>query len=112
MTTDFSAQHSELWERLPTLLEYCAQQWSLRVLPAFPNLSFNYVAPAQREDGTDVVLKIGLPHRELRTEIDALRLYAGRNSVRLLEADPEKGILLLERIRIRTTINAPLLHLE
>lgn len=104
MTTDFSAQHSELWERLPTLLDYCTQHWSLRVLSAFPNLSFNYVAPALREDGTEVVLKIGMPHKELRTEIDALRLYAGRNSVRLLEADPEKGILLLERLSPGTVL--------
>lgn len=97
--TDFSTQHPELWERLPTLLADCASRWSLTVQPPFPNLSFNYVAPALRADGTEAVLKIGLPPAELRNEIAALRLYDGRRSVRLLEADPEQGMLLLERLQ-------------
>jgi len=98
MTTDFSEQRPELWERLPNVLADCARRWGLTVLPPFPNLSFNYVAPVLREDGTEAVLKIGIPHKELFTEIDALRLYDGRSSVRLLEADPEQGCMLLERI--------------
>ena len=104
MTIDFSEQHSELWERLPALIDHCTQLWSLTVLPPFLNLSINYVAPVLLEDGTEAVLKIGLPHKELGTEIAALRLYDGRNSVRLLDADPDKGILLLERLRPGTVL--------
>jgi streptomycin 6-kinase len=104
MTTDFSVQHPELWERLPTLLADCASRWALTVLPPFPNLSFNYVAPVLRADGTEAVLKLGLPHKELLMEIEALRVYDGRGSVRLLEADPEQGALLLERLRPGVTL--------
>jgi streptomycin 6-kinase len=62
-------------------------------------LSFNYVAPATQADGREVVLKVGVPRQELNTEIAALQLYAGRGSVRLLDADPALGALLLERIQ-------------
>ncbi len=90
---------------MPSLLDACASRWSLTVLPPFPNLSFNYVAPVLLEDGTEAVLKIGMPHhKELLTEIDALRLYDGRYSVRLLESDFEQGLLLLERLSPGTVL--------
>ena len=40
-----------------------------------------------------------VPHRELRTEIEALRLYGGRGITHLLAADPDGGALLVERLR-------------
>ncbi len=87
-------------ERLPALIEQIAQRWGLSVAPHFPELSYNYVAPAQLlADGTPVVLKLGVPCHELNTEIDALRHYAGRGACRLLEADEELGALLIERLQ-------------
>lgn len=94
----FGERGIEWLQRLPTLLADCAQRWSLTLLPPFPNLSFHYVAPVVRADGTEAILKAGVPHKELWTEIAALRLYQGRNSVRLLDADSEQGTLLLERL--------------
>ncbi len=88
-----------LWlERLPQLLNECAVQYQLEILPPFPNLSFNYVTPVRRSDGTDAVLKLGVPNPELHSEIAALRVYDGRKAVRVLESDAEQGILLLEHI--------------
>lgn len=84
---------------LPSLVADCARRWSLTVSPPFEPLSYNYVAPAVRADGADVVLKVGVPNPELLTEIEALRLYDGRGSVQLLDADRERGILLLERLK-------------
>ena len=57
----------EWLNRLPSLIADCAQRWSLTVLPPFEPLSYNYVAPAIRADGTDVVLKVGVPNPELLT---------------------------------------------
>ena len=57
-----------------------------------------------RSDGLEVVLKVGVPSREVETEIAALRLWAGNGSVELLEAIPEKGALLLERLRPGTPL--------
>jgi streptomycin 6-kinase len=68
-------------------------------MPPFAPLSYNYVAPAVRADGTEAVLKLGVPHRELVTEIEALRLYDGRGMARLLEADADRGAMVLERLR-------------
>ena len=85
-------------ERLPDLLAECEHRWDLTIRPSNFTLSYNYVAPAMLANGTEIVLKVGVPNRELRTEIEALRLYEGRGCVRLLEADPDVGILLLERL--------------
>lgn len=85
-------------ERLPFIVEDCAKRWSLTVLPPFEHLSYNYVAPALRGDGTPVVLKAGVPHPELFREISALRYFDGHGIVRLLDADPDQGVMLLERL--------------
>lgn len=93
------ARGASWWKELPDLLEQCARRWSLTLLSPFENLSYNYVAPAVRADGGEVVLKVGVPHPELLSEMEALRHYDGRGSVRLLDADKAWGALLLERIR-------------
>jgi len=84
--------------RLPLLVDEYARRWSLVVGPPFEPLSYNYVAPVRRADGTDAVLKAGFPSPELSFEIEALRSYTGSGSVLLFEANQAKGILLLERL--------------
>jgi streptomycin 6-kinase len=83
---------------LPDLLADCQRRWGLRLGPPFPALSFNYAAPATLPDGTRVVLKAGVPRGEIASEIAALRLYDGQGSVRLLDGDAGRGLLLLERL--------------
>ncbi|HLK57839.1 MAG TPA: aminoglycoside phosphotransferase family protein [Chthonomonadaceae bacterium] len=83
-----------------------ADRWSLTILAPFPNLSFNYVTPVLRADGTEAVLKVGVPNRELNTEISALRVYDGRGSVQLLESDQEQGVMLLERLKPGNVLTA------
>jgi streptomycin 6-kinase len=68
-------------------------------MPPFQDMSFNYVAPATRSDGSEVVLKVGVPNPELVTEIAALKIFNGNGAVALYKADPELGALLLERLR-------------
>lgn len=84
-------------ERLPELLVQAARRWSLTLGDPFL-LSYNYVTAATRPDGTPVVLKVGVPHRELTSEINTLKLYDGQGACRLLEGDAEAGVLLLERL--------------
>lgn len=92
-------------ERLPGLIAAAARRWDLVPGEPVPNLSYNYVAPASRRDGTECMLKIGVPNRELTSEITALRLYAGEGACRLYEADAETGMLLLERLRPGTMLH-------
>lgn len=83
--------------RLPDLLTSASRRWDLTLGEPFL-LSYNYVCAATRADGTPAVLKIGVPNRELTSEIAALRLYNGEGACRLYESDPEAGMLLLERL--------------
>ena len=82
---------------LPTLVEEAARRWQLRDLRPAEGLSHNFVAWARRGQA-EVVLKLGVPDRELRSEIRSLRCFAGRGAVRLLESDSGRGMLLLERL--------------
>jgi streptomycin 6-kinase len=91
--------------RLPSLITEYAQQWSLTVLSPFEPLSYNYVAPAVRADGTDVVVKVGYLNPALCTEIEALRCYDGHGMVQLLEVNQEHGVLLLERLKPGTPLS-------
>lgn len=95
---DLFGERGASWlEDLPQLITECEQRWELHVQPPFW-LSYNYVAPAMRKDGSWVVLKLGVPNPELLCEIEALRIFNGIGVVQLIDADAERGILLLERL--------------
>jgi streptomycin 6-kinase len=87
---------------LPDLLDRIAGRWSLVLGEHFPEIAYNYVAPATRRAPggrpTPCVLKVSRRVGEAANEIAALRLWDGRGAARLLEADPENGALLLERV--------------
>jgi streptomycin 6-kinase len=83
---------------LPAQLRRAAERWELQLDEPFAELSYSYVAPAIRADGTEAVLKARFPDAEQRMEVPALRHFSGRGGVRLLEADEEQGLLLLERL--------------
>lgn len=89
----------EAWlRRLPTLIADCQRCWSIHVEEPFPDLSYNFVAPATRADGIRAVLKLS-PDGETRpAEIDALRLFDGLGACRMLGVDEAQGSLLLERL--------------
>ena len=84
-------------ERLPSLLVDLTRQWDVSLGAPF-ELSYNYVVPARRADGTQAVLKIGVPVPEHLGEIAALRLYAGDGACRVLESDTDCCAMLLERV--------------
>ncbi|MBI3738536.1 MAG: phosphotransferase [Chloroflexi bacterium] len=98
-----------LWlDRLPALVSEASRRWQLTNVRPVPNLSYNFVAFAHRPStlpkggpalGEDIVLKIGVPNRELTSEMTALRLFDGHSAVRLLEADEQQFMFLLERLR-------------
>ncbi|OGO36868.1 MAG: hypothetical protein A2W35_04105 [Chloroflexi bacterium RBG_16_57_11] len=95
----------EWLRRFHSLIRDCERRWSLKIALPFPQLSYNFVAPAHRQDGTEVVVKLGVPNPELTREIEALQFYAGRGAVQLLEADSEQGLLLLERLQPGTLLS-------
>ena len=85
-------------QALPTLMDEAAIRWQLKNLRPADKLSYNFVVFALL-DGAEVVLKLGVPDRELTSEIHALRSFGGRGAVRLIDGDSGRGMLLMERLR-------------
>ena len=83
---------------LPQLRLNLLERWTLRDCLPISDLSYNYLEFARTETGTPVVLKMSPPNKEFDTEIMALQLFNGQYAVRLLEADPLIGAMLLERV--------------
>jgi streptomycin 6-kinase len=107
MVTDELVKHvTKAWgqggadwlDRLPAVLAEIEERWSLQVSGPFDS-SYHYVAPAVREDGIEVVLKLGVPGDDFRREVEALRIFSGRGAVRLLKSDPLVGVMMLERLK-------------
>jgi streptomycin 6-kinase len=94
----FPGQGEQWLANLPSLLDEAACKWDLTLGEPLL-LSYNYVCAAKRADGTDVVLKIGVPHREFTSELTALRHFNGDGAVRLLEADDKKCMFVMERLK-------------
>ncbi len=94
----FGAQGQAWLDNFPGFIAGLERDWSMRVLDPFP-LSYNFVAEAVRADGSEAVLKTWLVNPELVSEMESLRLWDGRGIVRLLECDPARGAMLLERLR-------------
>lgn len=121
ITNTFGADGEQFLGKLPALIDEASQRWGLTNIQPVPNLSYNFVAFAKPSNSTaktakdakqklnlcalrvlggskDVVLKIGIPREELTCEVAALRLFNGEGACKLIDADEEKGFLLLERL--------------
>jgi streptomycin 6-kinase len=85
-------------DELPDLIVELAKRWDLEVgTPISRGRTVSWVAPAGQVDGISAVLKVGMPHREARTEAAGLRFFAGQGAVRILRADEEVFALVEER---------------
>jgi streptomycin 6-kinase len=93
---DVAARQAWLASLPDTVIEL-ERRWSLVVGDPYETASYSWVAPANRSDGTSAVLKLRMPHYEGDHEIDGLRFWSGESTVQLLEADRERGAMLLER---------------
>jgi len=97
ITNTFGEDGVALIANLPALIEEASSRWGLTNIRPVENLSYNFVAFANRGN-EKVALKIGVPRDELTSEIAALRLFNGEGACNLIDADEERGFLLLERL--------------
>jgi streptomycin 6-kinase len=88
----------EWLDNLPSLLSFYAKKWQLTVKDCFNNASFNVVDEVILDDGQSAILKCGVPSKEFINEVAALRHFNGVGSVKLLDAEPGAGIMLLEKL--------------
>jgi streptomycin 6-kinase len=82
---------------LPVVVEECRERWGLHLGRPFPNAYVSLPIPATLPDGTPVVLKIRFTDRESDQEAEALARWDGDGAVRLLDHDPDRRAMLLER---------------
>lgn len=65
---NFGERGRDWMGRFPGILEQCRARWRLTLGAQVEDLSINYVAFAATETGEQVVLKIGVPHRDLEED--------------------------------------------
>src|SRR6185503_20253638 len=93
------------FERLPETIAELQRRWSLSLGPAMDTEGTrSWLGPALREDGSRVVLKLGMPHMEAADEIAGLRFWNGDPTVQLLDADSTFDAMLLERCQPGTSL--------
>jgi len=87
------------WIRdLPARVDELLRRWELAVDGQLRHGHVALVVPVRRLTGEPAALKVGWPHPEAEPEAAALRAWAGRGAVRLLDHDAEAWALLLERL--------------
>lgn len=92
-------QKGDKWlEHFDNLKSYCELKWDCDILQPY-ELSYNFVAPAVKKDGSFIVVKFVVPHeKEFLQEVEALTYLQSSAIVRLLDVEVEKGIMVLEHI--------------
>jgi streptomycin 6-kinase len=90
-------------EALPDLIEHLCETWDLEVDGPTMHGYVGVVIPVSR-GGTPYVLKISWIDEWSRHEALALSTWAGRGAVRLIDAEPSSGAMLLERLDHRHSL--------
>ncbi|MCE6994567.1 aminoglycoside phosphotransferase family protein [Saccharothrix sp. S26] len=94
---------------LPALATKFCARWQLTPDGALLNGNVAVVLPVRRADGHPAVLKLTWLDDETRQEPIALRAWAARGVVDLLDHDDQHGALLLERLdHTRSLLDAPI----
>jgi streptomycin 6-kinase len=93
----FGKAGEQFLANLPALIDEASQRWGLTDVQPSPELSYNFVAFANRGD-EQVVLKMSVPNREAKSEMAALRLFNGEGACRLIDCEQKKCWMLLERL--------------
>ncbi|WP_158885341.1 aminoglycoside phosphotransferase family protein [Amycolatopsis anabasis] len=98
-TADREGAAGEAWlAELPGLADRYCRAWSLEPdgdpLHGFVGL----ILPVRRADGTRAMLKLSWLDEDTRDEPVALSTWNGDGAVLLLESDPARGAMLLERL--------------
>ncbi len=89
---------------LPNIVSIARDLWGLDSGTVPQSLSISYVEFTTTASKEQVVLKIGVPNEQLFSEMEALRVYDGRKTVRQIEMDKDLGAMLLQRLHPGTML--------
>lgn len=98
ITGAFQEEGKQWLNRLHLVIEEYKEKWELSIEEPVDNLSYNYVINVTQQDGTQAILKIGVPNWDFSNEINTLITYNGTGCVKLLRFDYKDGIMLLEKL--------------
>ena len=103
----YSGDAGRVWiAGLPALAAVAMDRWELVGDGQVASGAVALIIPVARRDGSKAVLKLQPVDDETGGEPAALRAWAGRGSVRLLEHDPSSGAMLLERLDASRDLNS------
>lgn len=93
-----SGEDGKKWlENLPEQINYYEKKWNIKTTNPF-SLSYNYVCSAVTTDNKNVVLKISFPNNtEFISEIEALKRFPEKVSIKIENEDLENNVVLLEQ---------------
>lgn len=98
-------EHGRRWlAELPTTVTSLCQQWRLTIDGPVMNGYLGLVLPVVRDD-EPCVLKVAWVNETTINERRALAIWNGNGIVRLLEAEPAKGAMLLEQLDYHRSLN-------
>ncbi|HCC00178.1 MAG TPA: hypothetical protein DEP42_03000 [Ruminococcaceae bacterium] len=87
----------------PKLISYCEANWSLCLSSHF-RFGSHCLISVKQKDGTDAILKLGVPCQNTYAELHALETLHTDYLIHPIDAEPKRGILLLEKMSITTTL--------
>lgn len=94
-----SSEEGRAWlDSVPGQVDRYTKEWGLRPTAAAMAGMGSLVLPVERADGVSAMLKLQPVDDETVGEAVGLRIWDGDGSVRLLDEDPETGVLLLEAL--------------
>lgn len=98
MTRAFKEEGARWIDTLEERVNGYLAKWNLTPLGPVSNLSYHYVLYVLDENGVPTILKVALSSHDLENEMRALQLYDGNGCCKLLKADVENGVILLEKL--------------
>jgi len=84
---------------LPSRIDEWCARWEIELEHRIPPLTYNLVLFGASRRAGEVVLKMSPPWFEALAELEALEQAAGDGMVRLIDADPDFSLMMLERVR-------------
>lgn len=90
---------------LPELTRQQCARWGLRISGEPAHGSNALVVPVTR-DGEKFALRMTPPAADVAAQADALRFWDGRGTVRLVDAEVERGAMLLERLSAHESLRS------
>jgi streptomycin 6-kinase len=96
-------KNGEKWMKdLPDLLSQCAAKWNIKIGETGSNLSLNYIANVQLENGEEAILKT-MPHGPPFMEMEALEhLQDHPGIVNLIHSDHDLAAMVIEKFYTST----------